>query len=130
MMELHSKSLVMMASQHTNYSLPAAISTLSQPPNSIESLKHLEKLRIGIELFCYLLFENFHPTTYQLLQKQNQSYLLIATNDEYFINAYTLHCLRTEPKALDELFEVSKLICSILVTQSDFVYRYSSGLVR
>jgi hypothetical protein len=98
-------------------SIQSAMSMLVRPLQSIQTLRCLEKMRVCVELFCYLLFENFHASADQQA----------TANDDSLLSAYALHFVQVEPRAVEKLLAVGQLMSAVLYTQSDFIYRCSSG---
>lgn len=98
-------------------SIQAAMSVLARPLQCIQTLRCLEKMRVCVELFCYLLFENFHASADQQA----------TANDDSLLSAYALHFVQTEPQSVEKLVAVGQLMSTVLFTQSDFIYRCSSG---
>ena len=98
-------------------SIQSAMSMLVRPLQSIQTLRCLEKMRVCVELFCYLLFENFHASADQQA----------TANDDSLLSAYALHFVQVEPQAVEKLLAVGRLMSAVLYAQSDFIYRCSSG---
>jgi len=98
-------------------SIQSAMTMLARPLQCIQTLKCLEKMRVCVEMLCYLLFESFHPSTDQQA----------TANDDSLMSAYALQFLLVEPQAVEKLLAVGRLVSAVLFTQSDFIYRCSPG---
>ena len=101
-------------------SIQSAMFLLARPLQCIQALRCLEKMRVCVELFCYLLFENFHASADQQA----------TANDDSLLSAYALHFVQVEPQAIEKLLAVGQLMSAVLFTQSDFIYKCSSGTYR